>query len=192
MQYKEQLTECIQNDMDLDDIVRRFFIVHPTFAFNDLVKADDILNKVSLEFDVPINDILVCGSAKIGFSLKSGQPYKPGESDLGLAIINNEMYCRIFNKVLTETRNYSRRDLFQSKECLERYQYGIKLGMINYNFLPNIELKSELTSFFDSLSINYRDLFSSISCCFYMSESNFKQKQINGLHSWKTDNFIRE
>lgn len=189
MLYKQQITECLDNDIPLNDIVRRFFIVHPTHAFNDeLTVADDILNRVSINFKVPINDILVCGSAKLGFSLTKDTPYKPGTSDLDLAIINNSLYCNLFNKVLIETENYSRGDLFR-KNSLQRYKYGINLGMINYNFIPDIPLKKELLVFFDEISRDYRNLFSGISCCFYMSEDNFKLKQVNGLKKWKLDNF---
>ena len=187
--YKDQITSCFEENLPLNDIVRKFFIVHPTYAFgSDLNVADEILHKVSVEFDIPINDILVCGSAKIGFSLKSNMPYRPGQSDLDLAIINNSLYCKIFNKVLSDTRNYSRKDLF-SGDGLSRYKYGISLGMINYNFMPNSALKKDFVSFFDRISMSYRTLFSGISCCFYMSEDCFKQKQINGLNKWKIDNF---
>lgn len=189
MLNKQQINKCFDDNIPLSDIVRRFFIIHPTHAFNDRLDiADDILNRVSVNFEIPINDILVCGSAKLGFSLKNGTPYSPGSSDLDLAIINNGLYCNIFNKILSETRNYSRNDLFNG-DSLNRYKYGIGLGMINYNFMPNINMKRELLSFFDELSIDYRMLFSDISCCFYMSEDNFKQKQINGLNKWKIDNF---
>lgn len=189
MDYQDQIDECLSNDTPLDDIVRRFFLVHPTYAFaKDFVMADDILNKVSNKFKVPINDILVCGSAKLGFSLCKGTPYNPGSSDLDLAIINNKLYCEIFNIILSETRNYSKGHLFR-KDNLLKYKYGINLGMINYKFMPEITLKKELINFFDEISINYTSHFSGISCCFYMTEENFKQKQINGLNKWKNDNF---
>ena len=189
MDYQEQIDECLSNDTPLDDIVRRFFLVHPTYAFTgNLIVADDILNRVSVNFSIPINDILVCGSAKLGFSLYKGTSYNPGSSDIDLAIINNKLYCDGFNRVLSETRNYSKGHLFRDRN-LEKYKYGISLGMINYNFMPEIELKKDLLKFFDEMSIDYRNLFSSVSCCFYMSEDNFKQKQINGLSKWKNNNF---
>lgn len=189
MSSKDQLSRYIDEKKSLDDIVRKLFLIHPTHAFNEnLNAADDILNRVSLEFNIPINDILVCGSAKIGFSLYKNTSYVPGVSDLDLAIINNHLYCNIFNKILSETRNYSKRDLFSGNK-LDRYKYGINLGMINYIFMPNIKLKKDLMKFFDEISIDHRGAFSSISCCFYMSEENFKQKQINGINKWKLDNF---
>lgn len=185
--YKEKITKHIEQKTDFEKIVRMFYLVHPTCAFSeDYEKADKILNEVSDFFKIPVNDIVVCGSAKLGFSLVKQTDFEKGKSDLDLAILNRDYYIKIFDEVLKSTMNYSKRNLFPSGSY-DKYISAVSKGMINYNFLPQIKMKTEMLGFFNSLSIKYRSEFSTISCCFYASEYAFKQKQINGLNKFKND-----
>lgn len=185
--YKEQIKNHLEQDTDFEKIVRMFYLVHPTCAFSeDYEKADEILNEVSDFFKIPINDIVVCGSAKLGFSLVKQTIFEKGRSDLDLAILNRDCYFSIFDEVLKSTMNYSKRNMFSGNNY-DKYTSAVSKGMINYKFLPRIERRTKLLTFFDMISIKYRNYFSTITCCFYASEFAFKQKQINGLNKFKND-----
>lgn len=185
MSFKDDMITMLERKVPLEDIVRRFYLVQPTFSFiNKHHIEDNIMFIISEHFNIPISSIMICGSAKIGFSLYKDSDFKVGVSDLDVAIVNSKCYIDIFNKVLCETRNYSQRQLF-SKENLENYRRSVSSGFINYKYLPNIPLKAELTSFFNDISIQYRKEYARVSCCFYLSEYCFKQKQINGLSQWR-------
>lgn len=189
MNYKDEIEQNFKDGVELSQIVRSYYLVYPTCAFEGAYRiADEILNEVSNFFSIPVNDILVCGSAKLGISPIKQTAFTKGKSDLDLAILNKKCYFEIFDEILEETRNYSKKHLFGNK--YNQYISSVSKGMINYKFLPNSKRKKDLNTFFNELSIKHRGFFSNISCCFYASEYSFKQKQIHGLAQWKSNILI--
>ena len=188
--YKNEIGAALNANTLLSDVVRKFYLVHPAYAFHsDFDNADKVLNSVSNFLKVPISDIHVCGSAKLGFSVYKNTTFQPGISDLDLAIINRNVFINYFDSILKESRNYTREELFNNIIQKKRYIKMLAKGIINPQNMPNTQSKLELLNFFQSLSIDFRSKYNSISICLYLSETAFKEKQINGLNRWKNDFF---
>lgn len=187
MDYREELINQVRLKRNQLDIIKHLYLIRPTCSFHENYdKADDILTEVSNFFKISISSIVVCGSAKLGFSLAKGTNFTPGSSDLDLAIIDAHIFSVYFDAILEETRNYSRGDLFIGNN-LTLYKKFVTKGMINPKYMPDIKIKRDLINFSQELSIKYRSLFESVSICFYLTEKSFQNKQISGLTTWLND-----
>ncbi|OCY41371.1 hypothetical protein BFR77_09950 [Acinetobacter pittii] len=142
------------------------------------------MEEVAAYFSIPLNCILVCGSAQLGFSLAKNTIFLPGGSDLDLAIIDSGLYVKYFDDILKITNNYNRTNLFVTNEVKLNYLNFVSKGIINPKYMPNSELKRELKNFFTSVSAKYRDYYASVSVCFYLSEYSFQRKQQSALSTW--------
>jgi len=186
--YKEELSAQINQGRKRTEIIRNFYMLRPTCSFeNKYDYAEKILVEVAAFFDTPLNNILVCGSAKLGFSLAKNTLFAPGNSDLDLAIIDSNLFTKYFDAILRDTNNYNKSNLFISDEVKEKYLASLGKGIINPLYMPNIKHKRDLKEFFSSVSIKYRDYYASISVCFYLSEYAFQRKQQTALSTWITD-----
>lgn len=189
--YRQELDNQIKQNRKREEIIRNFYILRPTCSFeNHYHYAEKIILEVSNHFNVPLSNILVCGSAKLGFSLAKNSDFKPGESDLDLAIVDASIFTKYFNIILKETNNYNKKHLFLSSNDQDNkalYLSFLNRGIINPIYMPNIREKTEILSFFSRLSIPYRNHFASISVCFYLSEYSFQRKQQSALHTWITN-----
>jgi hypothetical protein len=183
--YKSELARQIKSGRKREEIIRSLYLIRPTFSFlSNYVCAEEILVEVSSFFNIPINKILVCGSAKIGFSLYKGTDFIPGYSDLDLAIVDADLFSKYFDIVLKETNAYNKQTMFKDSEVAKRYIGGVSKGCINPKNMPNIDKKVEINDFFSTLSQRYRNIYASISVCFYLSEASFQRKQQTALHTW--------
>lgn len=188
MHYRKELNEMLVLGKNNRDIIKHLYLIRPTCAFSENYEvAEKILSEIAEFFNIFISDILVCGSAKLGFSLYKNSDFNPKQSDLDLAIINPIIFTKIFDEILQETRNYSKKDLFKDIETYNRYLTMLQKGMINPAYMPNIPKSRELKGFFSVISKKYSDNFDGISVCFYLSETAFQSKQHSALNKWKSD-----
>lgn len=188
MHYRKELNEMLESGKDNKDIIKQLYLIRPTCAFSENYEiAEKILSEIADYFNIFISDILVCGSAKLGFSLYKNSDFNPRQSDLDLAIINPIIFTKIFDNILQETRNYSRKNLFKNMETHDKYLAMVQKGMINPAYMPNIPKSRELRNFFSEISKKYSDSFDGVSVCFYLSETAFQSKQYSALNKWKSD-----
>lgn len=188
MHYRKELNEMLVSGKDNKDIIKHFYLIRPTCAFSENYEiAEKILSEIADYFNIFISNILVCGSAKLGFSLYKNNDFNPRQSDLDLAIINPIVFTKIFDEILQETGNYSKGNLFK-KGTRSKYLAMVQKGMINPAYMPNIPKSREFKTFFSTLSKKYSHSFNGISVCFYLSETSFQSKQSSALQNWKDFN----
>lgn len=187
MNNREDLSQQIKDRRTDIDIIKNFYIVRHTHSFfNKYEDAEIILTEVSNYLGVDISSILITGSAKLGFSLVSNTNFTPGKSDLDLAIVDSHLFARYFDRVLKETNGYLKKQLFMGDD-FKRYINLLGKGVFHPKYLPNIDMKRDSLSFFSKISSNYRDYYSSISVCIYLSETAFQNKQRSALNQWIND-----
>lgn len=183
--YKNELKEQVFQGRTRHEIIRNFYILRPSCTFTYKYDyAEKIMEEVAEYFSIPLNCILVCGSAQLGFSLSKNTNFSPGGSDLDLAIIDSGLYVKYFDDLLKITNNYNKTNLFVSDEIKSNYLSFVSKGIINPKYMPNCALKRELKNFFSSVSTKYRDYYASVSVCFYLSEYSFQRKQQSALSAW--------
>ncbi|MBR8609464.1 hypothetical protein QDR68_16075 [Acinetobacter baumannii] len=183
--YQNELKEQVTQGRKRHEIIRNFYILRPSCTFTHKYDyAEKIMEEVAAYFSIPLNCILVCGSAQLGFSLAKNTIFLPGGSDLDLAIIDSGLYVKYFDDILKITNNYNRTNLFVTNEVKLNYLNFVSKGIINPKYMPNSELKRELKNFFTSVSAKYRDYYASVSVCFYLSEYSFQRKQQSALSTW--------
>ena len=168
---------------NLKDVAEVGFLIEPSDYFSD---KGELLHKIkrmiSSQFQVPTRDILVCGSAQIGYSAIKQTPFTPGQSDLDLAIVSQPLFSKVIEQAIDVTRGYTdltrfaRRGGVSTKD--EFVRYVAERGMIRPDLLPRCDLKSAWFDFFEYLSSQYLTNFKKISGAIYLSESCFASKQV--------------
>lgn len=159
------------------------FLVGQSKYFSD--KTDllyEIKRTVATHYDLPLHQILICGSAHLGCSIHKDRNFVAGTSDLDLAIVSSTLFASIHSKVIeatrsfTDLRRFDRRDGISTKDEFARYVS--ERGMIRPDLLPRIPIKSEWFDFFTELSAKHASHFKKISAAIYLSEACFASKQI--------------
>lgn len=137
---------------------------------------------VSAEFSLSTRDILVCGSAHVGYSIFKQREFIPGTSDLDLGIISPVLFSKMVEQVIDLTRGYTDLTAFDRRNGVnlkdEFVRYVAEKGMIRPDLLPNCPIKRRWFEFFDQLSQNHLGDFKKISAAIYLSESCFASKQV--------------
>lgn len=178
----------IRSQEDNQEISAQLFLVNPTFSFQDrLEEAHKILKSVSEQYKVPLCHIKIGGSAQLGLSLHKENIFKFKSSDLDIAIIDSGLYTRLFEEVYEVTKAYSKKNLFKyqvndkkeiTDDHLSMYKKWLGKGVIHPKYFPQSTLRKDWLAFFDTLSVEYRETYKSISACVFLSENAFKNKQI--------------
>lgn len=167
------------------DIIRKVFLTFPTHAlvgFED--QQFEILDEIRSHFSVPIGSIHAVGSAKIGRSLHKNTPFQPGISDLDLAIVDSNLYLEFVEHVFRLTKGYGDRSGFTKRRgssTANQYIEYTSKGIFRADLMPSDPKRAMWYEFFGNLSKKHTNLFRSISCCIYLSEVFYENKQISAL-----------
>lgn len=137
---------------DIVYMVRRF----TTFGIPFVVTADqyfDLKSQIADRFEIHPSEIVMVGSAKLGFSIKPKKRYQyfGEESDIDMAIISPNLFETIWLKVL---EYYEARD-FWYYERKSKFQEYLFQGWIRPDMLPPSDLfpiRKDWWSFFQGLS----------------------------------------
>ena len=95
-------------ELEIGQLVQRHITTGPSFLLNDdqyhLLRA-----RVAAEFALHPNEVLMVGSAKLGFSIVQKQRYRPfgEESDIDLAVVSSQL----FDTFAQETFDYWQRSV---------------------------------------------------------------------------------
>lgn len=134
--------------LDVATMVQRHITTGSTFLLNDAA-YHDLRSRVGAEFGVHANEVLLVGSAKLGFSIVKEKRYRPfGEtSDMDLAIVSSTL----FDEFAQATFDYWRQQRYWPRyEQHLKYQFR---GWIRPDMLPlNLPLGREWWEFFRRLT----------------------------------------
>lgn len=157
----------------------------------DAVGADrgvllDIRTHVATQLDVPIDNIYVTGSAKLGLSLRHGGPFVPGNSDLDLAIVDEKLASASLEAASQATGSFRRaaafptllspgsRTAYQTKQRFGDYT---KLGIVHPDYMPDCSMRRKIRGLFEELTARYAESFCQISVLIYSSFGAFADAQ---------------
>ena len=185
--------ESIQSGLDANkkhiEIARKIFLSHPTSAFKDKEeKQFEILNEVSDHFKIPITNIQVVGSSKIGQSLHKKTLFSSQSSDLDLAIIDSNLFVYYTELVYSSTKGFSDLTRFSRNKTgisnhVEYSQYLLK-GIFRADLMPTGEIRADWSTFFGKLSAKHSGLFKSINAGIYLSQRFFEIKQTSAIRNY--------
>ena len=120
-------------ELETGQLVQRHITTGPSFLLDDdryhLLRA-----RVAAEFALHPNEILMVGSAKLGFSIVRKQRYRPfgEESDIDLAVVSSQL----FDEFARATFDYWERSPYWPKyEIYVKYMFR---GWIRPDLLPSV------------------------------------------------------
>lgn len=172
--------------MDKEPLRRaqRIFLEEPSFAIAGKKDCEfDIKESVSTYFSVPFRSIAFCGSAHLGFSPHKGTEFKPGDSDLDVAIIDGNAFQSAWMSLVEATKAFTDLSKFPVRKKndvdvpTEVREMISKRGLLHLDNMPTCKRFDKDRNFLDSLSKRYNVMFSSVKVSFYLSEYAFCWKQ---------------
>jgi hypothetical protein len=169
-------------------IARKIYLTYPTQVFiGQEERQFVILDAIANFFDVPITSVQVAGSAKTGRSFHQRQNFRPGESDLDIAIIDSHLFTRYSEAAFRLSRGFSDHTVFPMREGVPTYdEYARYLarGVFRPDLMPIGPDRANVRNFFGQLSAKHSDLFSGITGAIYMSQVFFENKQRSAIKSY--------
>jgi len=168
------------------ELARKIYISYPTKVFQGREDIQfDILNKISMFFNVPFSSVQVIGSAKTGYSYVKQKDFLEGKSDLDISIINSELFMRYMELSYRVTKGYKDLSKFprdkEGKSVDSYYKKCIANGIFRPDLMPTCEEKANWQAFFNKLSGEYYKLFKNINAGIYATQYFFEFKQIESL-----------
>lgn len=194
MNHIESINLDLNNKKPIKEIIRKVYLTYPTMALigNEEIQYE-ILNEISCFFNVPIMNIQVAGSAKIGHSLHKGREFIEGESDLDIAIIDQRLFMDYMQKIFEITKGYSDRSKFPFREGVStdgEYLAYLTKGIFRADLMPTCEARKMWNKFFGQLSKRHGKLFKSINAGIYLSQIFFENKQRSAINKYKLNRGI--
>lgn len=190
MPYKNGIITELEKGTPNNIIARKIFLSYPTSVFigNEDI-GFNICNEISEYFNIPIVNIQVVGSSKIGYSYINSKPFIPGKSDLDIAIVDLQLFNKYLEIVHSITNGYTDLTNFKIDENGKSdYYYFSKCivkGMFRPDLMPYHKIKLEWKDFFRTLSSKYFRLFKNINAGVYSSQYFFEQKQAGLIGKFK-------
>ena len=131
--------------------------------------------------------VRICGSAYWGKSFSLGRDFLPGESDLDVALIDQDLFVRSLMEVRQVTRNYTNLTSFRrGAESPNLFRdYAFNKGIIRTDIMPKTELKKHIDHAAASISKIYSDHFAKVSFLIYDCETSFIVKQIEPIKKFR-------
>lgn len=169
--------------MDYVTLAKYEFLLDGAQYFEDKLELYlEIKQSICSTLLVDISEIRVCGSAYWGRKFFDSAPFEPGISDLDVAIISPQLFCRCMAEVRDVTRNFRDQTPFPKTErSISSYDkfhdYAFKKGIIRIDNLPNIKTRHEMLKASETISRDFLDHFEKITFLIYDSASSFAVKQ---------------
>lgn len=176
MSSSEEITKDLVSDMAIEQVFQKHVVDGASFFFREVHADSDIeytlRHELAVALDININDVLIVGSAKMGFSLKSEKFTKFDEkyrrtslkrnmSDIDIAIVNRRLFDRQSEVVYQVSCHFSDDWIYQNwkhnmyydddkkimmkgiESLFHSYVKYLARGWFRMDFLPNLYL-SEL------------------------------------------------
>lgn len=161
LEFNAQLSS-LQNDYEIELFIKIYFLYGTAFVFNHNTESEfDFKNKISNEFKIPIENIYIVGSSKLGFSYHKQKKFD-FDSDIDIAIVNNELYEKYFEIATNIEYSIRNSKTIISIDELKRYnefKNYLIIGWMRPDKLPlsyqvSQHLQTSWFHFFESLSNN--------------------------------------
>lgn len=174
--YFERIIDEYLKNQDFEGLINDVFLLYlPLKIEHELLFK--ILKNIHEEYNIPFRDIKIIGSSHLGFSLCKKSKTNPmefkkfnEESDIDIAIINQNLFYKLFNETITISNRFSDLTKFYKKEHVEMFKQNILKGYIRPDTIPNCKLKNKWNRFFTELSI---DINKKITAAIYLNEKTF-------------------
>lgn len=165
----ENIHEAFVNDIvrlpSIERVFQKHIIDGPSYFFKNVAqKIDDeyqLRDELAKSINVNINDVIIVGSAKLGFSIKSKElnlfdakfestKALSDRSDIDIAIINKEFFDKTTRHIFSLSRrydkawidqNWTRNDFYRHIEddedsIFQRYCKYVAMGWLRPDLLP--------------------------------------------------------
>jgi hypothetical protein len=111
------------SNMELEQIFQKHIVDGSSYFFREFVKEPnleyELRHDISSELSISLNDVIIVGSAKIGFSVKNHNfskfdskyeknPINKNKSDLDIAIINRRLFDKEVEEIYEMSRHFSK------------------------------------------------------------------------------------
>lgn len=187
MNHIESIQKSLKDNLSHVEIVRKVYLTYPTSALiNREEKQYEILNDISKHYNVPINHIQVCGSAKVGKSFHKVSDFTPKASDLDIAIIDSSLFLKYSEIVFEITKGFQDITPFSSLKGnnYQSYVQYISKGIFRPDLMPTCLARVQWFKFFNDLSLKHNDYFKSINAGIYNSQIFFEYKQAKNIRDF--------
>lgn len=187
MNHIESIEKSLSEKLSHNEIVRKVYLTYPTIALiNQEEKQFDILNAISLYFNIPINHIQVCGSSKVGKSFHKVSNFTPKISDFDIAIIDSNLFLKYSELVFDVTNGLQNITKFTTSKGnnYESYVQYISKGIFRPDLMPSCKERVDWFKFFHQLSLKHNDYFKSINAGIYNSQLFFEYKQAKNIRDY--------
>lgn len=170
----------------------RLYFDEPSFSYRQKREIEFAIKmQLSEYFDTSFRSIAIAGSSHLGFSPYKGTDFTPGTSDLDIAIIDAELFQRIWRKVAHASRGFTDNTCFRNfsnaEEASELLRERMsRRAMILSDGLPLSPEINKDRDFLNRLGQKYREMFASISVAFYINEYAFSWKQNSAIQNIQT------
>lgn len=139
------------------NIVQRYLVYGDPYVFNlNLNSYYSLKEATAKQFEVHPHNIIMVGSAKLGFSIAPTKKWKPfdQESDIDIVIVSEKLFTKFWSELFLFNDNISR-DTREADNFVKFKDYffrgWIRPDLFNFNYKG----KTEWFDFFKSLSQNY-------------------------------------
>jgi hypothetical protein len=201
-------TDIKQGILNAEEIFEKYFIEGPTYFFQNYytnpLKENLIKAIISKAFSVNLDQILIVGSAKLGFSLKPKNLFnefdllyttsklKKDKSDHDIAVVSSDLYEKIGKELYNYTAAYQKKWManeYYSKEtsgkfpvpiCYMYFEYYTK-GWFRPDFKPQGFEFCSRGRYEDLKRKLYNELGRKIGIAIYQDSFYFKDYHISNI-----------
>ena len=178
-------------------IVEKLYLINSAITAQEYIdNVHSIFNSISKEFTVPFRHIYTVGSAHMGFSIKNGNPFNKGVSDLDVAIVDQHLFNKYMIAILEETSYYQKQHQFQTHNEIinneykiyydfKSYKENLAKGIIHPRYFPIGETKKIWDKFFNEITFKHKSIFEKITACIFLSVEFFRLKQESNIKYFK-------
>lgn len=162
------LEDDLVSDMDIEQVFQKHVVDGSSYYFVEILKAEnleyELRHELSQALRISINDVVIVGSAKLGYSLKSDKfrefdyAYRASnnprkKSDIDIAIVNRRFYDETMEQIYHLSRHFDNawiqenwkinlfRRILGDDPLHISYSMYIAKGWMRPDFLPNAFLE---------------------------------------------------
>jgi len=189
--FKDELFATDEDDL-LHFVRKRVFHGIPK-VFEE--RQDDYFefrNRIANKFEVKYHEVLIVGSAKLGFSYYKEKDFDY-DSDIDVAIVNNRLFDEFFSRITTFQYNLDNSFTSITNKQSDRYfrflKYFVK-GWMRPDLLPQTFkmdlIKDEWFEFFKSISFGKSEVGNyKVNAGLFKSFENLERYQLIGMQEYK-------
>ncbi|MFZ6657100.1 hypothetical protein [Undibacterium sp. TJN19] len=189
MLHRDAIQLGFKNENPLDQIARKIYVTYPSFVFEKNFELKfEIFNEIANRWNIPINQILITGSAHTGESFHKANQFTSGESDLDVAIISERLFLEYLDYACKATNGYKDLSKFErrdGKSVYDGFVNNLARGFFRPDLMPLCQARTSWFDFFQKISQKHLAKFKSINAGIYSTLQTFEYKQIENINNAK-------